>query len=164
MLAITVPAPRALSIARWGCRVVNRNANPPEGWRLDAVVAVHAADRERALYTEAERVSLLARVHVREVRRESNAVRGKVVALARLRAVTTNSRLVTCDRRWWTGPVGIVLSDVTPLDGMVSVTAPVGNVGTWELPQGVVDDLERAVIELMRPRKSAPTLVALAAR
>lgn len=164
MLAITVTAPRALSIARWGCRVVNRNANPPEGWRLDAVVAVHAADRERAIYTEAERVSLLARVPVKQVRREAQLVRGKVVALARLRAVTTNSRLVTCDRRWWTGPVGIVLSDVTPLTGMVSVSAPVGNVGTWVLPQHVVDDLEQAVVELMRPQRPTSPLVALAGR
>lgn len=155
MLAITVTAPRAVSIARWGCRVINRDRNPPEGWKLDAVVAVHAADRERALYTEAERVALLARVPVKEVRRAAGLARGHVVALARLRAVTTNSRLVGCDRRWWVGPVGIVLSDVTPLDGMVSAQAPVGNVGMWSLPQEVVDDLELAVVEIIRPRKLA---------
>lgn len=164
MLAITVTAPRALSIARYGCRVVNRSASPPEGWRLDAVVAIHAAERERALYTEAERVALLARIDVGRIRRESAAVRGKIVALARLRAVTTNSRLVNCDRRWWVGPVGIVLSDVQPIDGMVTTRAPVGNVGTWELPQSTVDDLERAVVELMKPRAPTPPLVALAGR
>lgn len=157
MLAITVPAPTAVAIARYGCRVVNRAADPAV--RAGAVVAIHAAHRERSIYTETDRTSLLARVPYAEMRSAAQRARGRVVAIARIRGVVTTVRAVTCDRRWWVGPVGIVLTDVSPVEGMVSARAPVGNVGAWELPEDVVRDLERAVVEVVRPRPLARAAV-----
>lgn len=153
ILGITVPAPWAWAIHVGNAAVINRTWAPPEGTRGD-YLAVHASRaRDDAARKEEDAIRAHVALHCGVAipdEMELAPLRGHVVAVARLKAVSSHANDAAVLRNpsgWAKGPVAWWLDDVTPVDFVQAA----GGTRLWELSPDVL----AAVRDSWRQRKTA---------
>jgi hypothetical protein len=139
MFALSIQQPWAWCITHDTKRVENRTWRP--GHRhVGQRFAIHASkklDEESVRHLLADGVELPLRGQY-----ELGAIVG-VATLVRL--VTSAAALPEDQYDWWVGPVGLVLADVVPVDGIPCN----GALGFWPLPADVE---QRLAVALAVPR------------
>lgn len=139
MKAVTIRQPFAWAIAAGFKDVENRSWAPRV--ELGELIAIHAAVAAPD-WDDVERVQKLIR---RRATVPEQYDCGAVVAVARVAEVVTSSHSA-----WFSGPIGWVLQDVSPLEEPIECK---GQLGLWNLTAGVEARLKR---QLRSPARVVP--------
>lgn len=132
MHALTIWQPWAWAVAYAGKDVENRTWKPPS-WAIGRRIAIHAGKR----VDDADAYKFICdRLGVDALHPDATSVRGAVVCVATLYGTTDRQISV-----WFGGPVGWILTNVTPLPRPVPCR---GAQGLWALqPAAVAAVLEQ---------------------
>jgi hypothetical protein len=135
MFALSIQQPWAWCITHGTKRVENRTWRPSPR-HVGQRFAIHAAKK----LDEESRQDLMADGHTLPLLGHYEL--GAIVGVATLVRIATSAEALPEDQyAWWGGPVGLVLADVVPVDGIPCR----GALGFWPLPADVEARLDVAL-------------------
>lgn len=136
--ALTVKQPWAWAIAHHEKRVENRTWKPKDP---PDFLAIHAGKKDRDYVRSAlNHLEGQKGIPIKDLPHPDLIPYGAVVAVSKIaRIVEDRAELPAGQDRWWDGPVGWVLEDVTPIDPVECR----GALGLWDLPPDVLAQVRK---------------------